>query len=94
MGAELADSLPPARALFESASEILGYDLLQLCREGPSEKLDSTVYSQPALFVAVVGENQIRHRGHTDSSGLDSTVLDQLLEPIQKALPQQAQVPA
>jgi [acyl-carrier-protein] S-malonyltransferase len=30
----------------------LGYDLAQVCFEGPAEKLDSTVYSQPALFVA------------------------------------------
>ena len=32
-------------------SAILGYDLLKLCTEGPVEKLNSTVYSQPALFV-------------------------------------------
>jgi malonyl CoA-acyl carrier protein transacylase len=25
---------------------------LQLCVEGPKEKLDSTVYSQPAIYVA------------------------------------------
>lgn len=51
MGRELADSLPAARHLFDRAGEILGYDLAQLCFEGPAEKLDSTVYSQPALFV-------------------------------------------
>ena len=33
------------------AREILGYDLAQICFEGPTEKLDSTAYSQPALFV-------------------------------------------
>jgi len=51
MGASLADSLPPARTLFDRASDILGYDLLQLCAAGPAEKLNSTVHSQPALFV-------------------------------------------
>ena len=51
MGAELAGSLPAARAMFDQAAEILGYDLLKLCAEGPAEKLNSTVYSQPALFV-------------------------------------------
>ena len=51
MGKQLADSLPAARALYDEASEILGYDLAKLCFEGPAEKLDSTVYSQPALFV-------------------------------------------
>jgi len=51
MGRELAHSPPAARHLFDRAGEILGYDLAQLCFEGPAEKLDSTVYSQPALFV-------------------------------------------
>lgn len=51
MGRELAAALPAARRLFDRAGEILGYDLAALCFEGPAEKLDSTVYSQPALFV-------------------------------------------
>ncbi len=41
-----------ARRLFDRAAEILGYDLAKLCFEGPKEQLDSTVYSQPALFVS------------------------------------------
>ena len=51
MGRQLADTLPGARRLYDQAAEILGYDLAQLCFEGPAEDLDSTVYSQPALFV-------------------------------------------
>jgi [acyl-carrier-protein] S-malonyltransferase len=51
MGRALAESLPAVRRLFDRAAEILGYDLAQLCFEGPAEELDSTVYSQPALFV-------------------------------------------
>lgn len=51
MGAELAARLPAAAQLFERAAEILDYDLLELCAAGPAEKLNSTVYSQPALFV-------------------------------------------
>ena len=51
MGAELAASLPQAQALFDSAAEILGYDLLALCTSGPTERLNSTVTCQPALFV-------------------------------------------
>ena len=30
---------------------VLGYDLAKICFEGPEEELDSTVHSQPALFV-------------------------------------------
>lgn len=43
---------PCAKTLFDRASVILGYDLAKLCFEGPKEQLDSTVYSQPALFVS------------------------------------------
>ncbi len=51
MGRLLAESLPSVRRLYDQAGEILGYDLAKLCFEGPAEDLDSTVYSQPALFV-------------------------------------------
>lgn len=52
MGKVLCETLPVARRLFEEAAAILGYDLLELCIQGPSERLDSTVISQPAIFVA------------------------------------------
>ena len=48
------DKYACAKALFDRASEILGYDLAKLCFEGPKEQLDSTVYSQPALFVGAL----------------------------------------
>jgi len=51
MGRELVAEVPAAGELFARASAILGYDLAQLCFEGPAAELDSTVYSQPALFV-------------------------------------------
>lgn len=51
MGKRLAESLPAARRLYDRASEVLGYDLAKLCFEGPADELDSTVCSQPAIFV-------------------------------------------
>jgi [acyl-carrier-protein] S-malonyltransferase len=51
MGAALAASLPRAEELFARAADILGYDLLDLCTNGPAEKLNSTEFSQPAIFV-------------------------------------------
>jgi len=51
MGRQLAESLPGVRALYDRAGEVLGYDLAKLCFQGPAEQLDSTVGSQPALFV-------------------------------------------
>lgn len=52
MGKQLAESLPAARKLFDEAAAILGYDLAAICWQGPAERLNSTVISQPAIFVA------------------------------------------
>src|SRR5438105_4653909 len=52
MAQQLCATLPRARALSDEAAAILGYDLLDLCANGPAEKLNSTVVSQPAIFVA------------------------------------------
>jgi [acyl-carrier-protein] S-malonyltransferase len=51
MGRTIAERYPAAKALYDEASGILGYDLAKLCFEGPAEELDSTVISQPAIFV-------------------------------------------
>lgn len=62
MGRQATETLPAARRLFDMANEILGYDLARLCFEGPAEELDSTVVSQPALFVtSLVAIEQLRH---------------------------------
>jgi len=62
MGRQVADSLPAARQLYDRANAILGYDLAKLCFEGPAEELDSTVISQPALFVtSLAAIEQLRH---------------------------------
>ncbi len=51
MGRQMAESLPAARRLYDEAAEVLGYDLASICWNGPPEKLNSTVVSQPAIFV-------------------------------------------
>lgn len=61
MGQQIAESQPAARTLFDDAERILGYDLARLCFQGPVEELDSTIYSQPALFVcSLAAVEQIR----------------------------------
>jgi [acyl-carrier-protein] S-malonyltransferase len=52
MGTAVCAQLPAARILFDRASSVLGYDLYELCANGPASKLDTTVHSQPALFAA------------------------------------------
>jgi [acyl-carrier-protein] S-malonyltransferase len=51
MGRHIAERFPAARKLYDQARDVLGYDLAEICFSGPTEKLDATVYSQPALFV-------------------------------------------
>ena len=50
MAGDWVDAHPEAAALFARAADILGYDLLGLCREGPAEKLNATSVSQPAYI--------------------------------------------
>jgi [acyl-carrier-protein] S-malonyltransferase len=52
MGKQLYESNAAARALFDEARSILGYDIAGICWNGPAEKLNSTVVSQPAIFVS------------------------------------------
>src|SRR5262245_903112 len=54
MGRQLCEMLPAAKQLFEEADEILGYSLADVCFNGPPERLNSTVVSQPALFVCAL----------------------------------------
>jgi [acyl-carrier-protein] S-malonyltransferase len=52
MARGLCETLGAARDLFGRASKVLGYDLLDVCANGPAERLNSTAVSQPAIFVA------------------------------------------
>jgi len=52
MAASLCEEVAEAKQLFESASEIIGYDLLSKCVDGPKEDLDRTAIAQTAIFVS------------------------------------------
>jgi [acyl-carrier-protein] S-malonyltransferase len=51
MGAEIARSFPMAAEVFKKANDIVGFDLSEICFNGPLERLSSTTISQPAIFV-------------------------------------------
>jgi [acyl-carrier-protein] S-malonyltransferase len=52
MGRAAADRSPRARAIFERADRVLGFELSRICFEGPAERLEQTDVQQPAIFVA------------------------------------------
>lgn len=51
MGADVAEAFPAAAEIFEKANDVVGFDLRRMCFEGPSEELNTTTISQPAIFV-------------------------------------------
>lgn len=64
MGKELRDRYPAARQTFEEADEALGYELSQLCFEGPEEKLRLTEITQPAILTtSVAAWRVLREKG-------------------------------
>ncbi|CAK0797982.1 unnamed protein product, partial [Prorocentrum cordatum] len=56
MAKELTDEVPAAKALFETATGILGYDLLERCVDGPKEEGDGIVDSATVAMGLSLGE--------------------------------------
>ncbi|HEX2045442.1 MAG TPA: ACP S-malonyltransferase [Gaiellaceae bacterium] len=49
MGRAIAERFPAARAVYDEASEAVGFDVARLCFEGSLEELTKTELQQPAL---------------------------------------------
>lgn len=54
MGRELAERSPAARAVFEEADTTLGWSVSATCWDGPRERLDETLQTQPCLLTTSV----------------------------------------
>ncbi len=54
MGKDLCDNFSEARNVFAEASDALGYDMQELCFNGPKEELDKTFRTQPSLLTASI----------------------------------------
>ena len=50
MGSDLIGEFDGARDVFERASEVVGYDMSELCFKDPRGEIDRTRYTQPALL--------------------------------------------
>ena len=66
---ELYDSLPAAKHLFDRAQDILGFDLAEICFNGPEDKLNATDIAQPALYVCSMAA--VESLKETDSDVVD-----------------------
>ena len=54
MGRAIADEFPAARAVYDEASEAVGFDVAKLCFEGSLEELTRTELQQPALVATSI----------------------------------------
>ena len=54
MGKDLAEKFPAARQVFEEADNALGFELSELCFDGPAEQLQLTENTQPAILTVSV----------------------------------------
>jgi len=61
MGKSLLE-YPNVRTMFEIAGSILNYNLLDICINGPDERLNKTEFCQPAIFVcSLAAIEKLRH---------------------------------
>lgn len=51
MGKDLYDNSEVAKAMFEKANEVLGFDITKIMFEGTDEELKQTKVTQPAIFL-------------------------------------------
>jgi [acyl-carrier-protein] S-malonyltransferase len=72
MGKTVLETVPAARMLFDDAKQILGYDLADVCLNGPVERLNSTAVSQPAIFVGSLAALEVLKAN--DPAAIDSCV--------------------
>ncbi|MFQ6034112.1 MAG: ACP S-malonyltransferase [Candidatus Bipolaricaulia bacterium] len=61
MGQALYERSARVREVFEWASELLGWDLFELCARGPEEELRETSRSQPAIFTLSYAMYELLH---------------------------------
>ena len=51
MGKDFFDKYDLVKNLFKEADDVLGFSISKIILEGPKEKLDLTINTQPAIFL-------------------------------------------
>ena len=51
MGKDLYEQIPQAQNIYQTANEILGFEITKVSFEGPEEELKQTCITQPAIFI-------------------------------------------
>ncbi len=65
MGKDFAENYEVANDIFKRASDALGYDMKELCFEGPEEELKKTENTQPSILTASIAIYEVlKQYGH------------------------------
>ncbi|MCH7702098.1 MAG: ACP S-malonyltransferase [Planctomycetes bacterium] len=68
MGKDVAELSARGAAVFAQANEVVGYDLTDVCFNGPEERLQRTEVQQPAIFTTSVAIwEALLERGYDDA---------------------------
>lgn len=68
MAAAIVTGVAAANETMLRANEVLGFDLLDLCLNGPAERLEATDICQPAIFaISAAVVEALRADGHAES---------------------------
>lgn len=71
MGVSLVEKYPQLMEIFNEASEILGFDLFEKCKNGTDEELAQTAVSQPAIMaVSLCACEALKLNGITASAAV------------------------
>ncbi len=70
MGKELLESNPEFSYIYDTASEILGFDLKKICFESDEATLGRTVYSQPAIMATSLLCFEVAKKNGIEFSGV------------------------
>merc|ERR1719437_377054 len=66
--------IPAVKTMLSAANEILGFDVLKLCLEGPESKLEETQYCQPVMFIAgLAGLEKLRVENEAAATKFQAT---------------------
>jgi [acyl-carrier-protein] S-malonyltransferase len=64
MGKDIYEHYPVAKEVFQQASDALGYDVADLCFNGPVEELNRTFRTQPCILTVSSALNSVlKERG-------------------------------
>lgn len=66
MGKDLYDGYPEIKSLYDTANNILGFDIAKICFEDPEDSLKQTYITQPAIMLHSIAASKLYKGGDAD----------------------------